>query len=1167
MLQSRSQQIMSKTPAVLFAVSALLSLLVVLGWHMEISLLTQFSPRLPPSRYNSALTHLFICTALLSASLGFRRLTVALSAVTFTFAALILSQYLLAVDWGIDSLLMSTEVFSHDPHPGRPSYLTCIGFMVSSAAALTFALGERWCYRAVATSLMGSVLFAIGVSALLTMLGGIGDLDIWPRFRGMPPQTAFIFVIAGIGIEIMVLNQARDAGEHRSLSRWLPVPVGVGIGTISLILCFALHHNQNTYATSLIQAEATEVTNGISSRLDSCFLLFGSLAAETARHAPGDIRRQDLSLLMSHYPGISGVHWVDRTDSGEWNFPKEGPKSYLAEERTVLASVERMGRPVLSRAFTSEEGATILIGAFPASEPSGIMGAVIAHFRADEFLGPILSSIVSPGFGVNISDDGQTIYAKEFPDSPALEAWWADSSISVFGQHWRVKVAPHAETLSSLHSYLPEATLIVGLMVALLCAILILQNERLMGEVHRRSRAEQALKVLNDQLELRVEEKTALAEKRSLDLAHSERALLEQTNVLRSVLDGMSSGVVVADTTFKMKSFNRAARAIFDHATLEALTPSGPPTGFYHSENEESVSSDEMPFARALTGETVDDLELFLKNTLHPKGIWLLASSRPILDDRGVVRSAVLVVRDITERKRAENSLRQSELKHRMVAQVTSDVIWDWDLVHDRVDWSEALCSAFGYNLDEVETSFQWWSERVHPSDSAQVLQALEEALAHSTHWQDEYRFRTGSGDYAIVENKAVLIRDENGAPVRMIGALSDITRRKRSEETDARLAAIVKNSDDAIFSLDLQGRVLTWNRGAEIIFGLNATDALQKNLLDLVTVDCRHDVEKAIESAQSGSPVQNSQVKHLKKNDDSSLLSLTLSPVRDSRGITLSLSVVARDITAIQRNQEEIRRLALDLSRSNRDLEHFAYVASHDLQEPLRMISSYMDLVKRRYGDKLGVDGHDFIEFAVEGAKRMKLLIEALLSYSRVNRRGLKLEAVDINHTLEHIKLSLREQLQHSNAEIRADELPIISADTMQMLQLFQNLIGNAIKFTRNRPAVVTINSTRKNGEWVFSVRDNGIGFDTQFSSRIFTMFQRLHSQQEYPGTGIGLAICKKIVENHGGRIWVESNVGQGSVFFVAIPIVVGPTTELDNRVPLSTENLNERLKRLKIV
>ncbi len=243
----------------------------------------------------------------------------------------------------------------------------------------------------------------------------------------------------------------------------------------------------------------------------------------------------------------------------------------------------------------------------------------------------------------------------------------------------------------------------------------------------------------------------------------------------------------------------------------------------------------------------------------------------------------------------------------------------------------------------------------------------------------------------------------------------------------------------------------------------------------------------------------------------------------------------------AIERQQAEwsVKQQAAELVRSNADLEQFAYVASHDLQEPLRMIASYTQLLARRYQDRLDADAKEFIQYAVDGVTRMQTLINDLLSYSRVGTKGKAFEPTDCNGVLQRALENLRLTIQETKAEIMNDPLPTVNGDMIQLTQVFQNLISNAIKFHGSNSPHVHIGVTQKSRDWEFAVSDNGIGIPEEHRGRIFVIFQRLHHRHEYPGTGIGLAICKKIVERHGGRIWVESEPGKGSSFFFTLPFL----------------------------
>jgi signal transduction histidine kinase len=237
-----------------------------------------------------------------------------------------------------------------------------------------------------------------------------------------------------------------------------------------------------------------------------------------------------------------------------------------------------------------------------------------------------------------------------------------------------------------------------------------------------------------------------------------------------------------------------------------------------------------------------------------------------------------------------------------------------------------------------------------------------------------------------------------------------------------------------------------------------------------------------------------------------------------------------------------EHRQSQDELARSNRDLEQFAYVASHDLQEPLRMVATYTQLLAERYRGKLDSDADKYIHYAVDGAVRMQKLVQDLLAFSRVGRHGLALENIDCNEVLQVALGNLEAAIQESGAIIERAQLPVLMADSSQLVQVFQNLIGNAIKFRGSEQPLIRVSAELSGKEWVFSVADNGIGIAAEHVESVFVVFRRLHTRTEYPGNGIGLSICKKIVEQHGGRIWIESQVGNGSTFRFTLPIKTTP-------------------------
>ncbi len=340
-------------------------------------------------------------------------------------------------------------------------------------------------------------------------------------------------------------------------------------------------------------------------------------------------------------------------------------------------------------------------------------------------------------------------------------------------------------------------------------------------------------------------------------------------------------------------------------------------------------------------------------------------------------------------------------------------------------------------------------------------------------------------------------------------------------------------------FEWDLRHREVFWTDGMEEIYGIktDGRTATYQTWIQRLHPDDAARVEQEVEASLAGVTPLDTEYRIVMPDGSIRWICARGRPHVDDRGRAMRMVGINMDITPARKAQEEIQRTAAELKRSNHELEHFASVASHDLQEPLRAVTGFLELLKNRYHEKRDAKANEYINFSFNGARRMQQLISDLLAYARVGTQGLERQAVNAREPLDRALANLRMGIQESAAKITCDELPSVAADRSQMTQLFQNLIGNALKFRGPQPPEIRIGARRQDGAWVFFVSDNGIGIDPQQSQRIFEVFQRLHSREQYPGSGIGLAICKKIVDQHGGRIWVDSLPGQGATFSFTIP------------------------------
>jgi PAS domain S-box-containing protein len=366
---------------------------------------------------------------------------------------------------------------------------------------------------------------------------------------------------------------------------------------------------------------------------------------------------------------------------------------------------------------------------------------------------------------------------------------------------------------------------------------------------------------------------------------------------------------------------------------------------------------------------------------------------------------------------------------------------------------------------------------------------------------------------------------------------------------SEARYRGLLEAAPDAMVVVDHSGAIVLLNMQAEKQFGYRRDELLGQAVTNIIPdgfaerliADDLRSTEDAL-AQQIGTGIE---LIARRKDGSEFPIEIMLSPLDSVDGVLVTAAI--RDISVRKAADAELLDQVQALATSNQELEQFAYVASHDLQEPLRMISSYTQLLGRRYSGQLDSDADDFIAFAVDGAARMQRVIQDLLAFSRVGTKGSELVATSSDAALRQALLNLSAAIEESGAVITHDELPVVMADETQLVQLFQNLVGNAIKYRRTTPHI-TVSATHVQGKthrrdpWSFAVEDNGLGIDGQYFDRIFGMFQRLHKREEFAGTGIGLAIAKKIAERHGGTISVESTLGSGSIFRFTLPASLEP-------------------------
>ena len=511
--------------------------------------------------------------------------------------------------------------------------------------------------------------------------------------------------------------------------------------------------------------------------------------------------------------------------------------------------------------------------------------------------------------------------------------------------------------------------------------------------------------------------------------------------------------------------------------------------------------------------------------------------------------------RDITTSKIAQEAIASSNERYDLIAKATNDCIWDWDLKKNTVVRpGKIIEQLLGYAPLPPEEVDAFWATHVHSEDWKRMSEVRAELYKNpkENFWEDEYRFKRPNGQYAIIFDRGFIIRDKEGTAIRIIGASRDVTREKEHTNEIKRiqqnLDALINATNDFIWSVDANMNLITANN-AYCQFVANVEGLWPKEGDAIVRPSFSHAMNQKwaplYRRALNGEAIsfEETIIHPITGNIIYNLVSLT--PIKASNGAITGIACYAKDISDVKKAgiqlellNEDLKKQAVALATSNAELEQFAYVASHDLQEPLRMVTSFLTQLEKKYAKQLDEQAKIYIHFAVDGARRMRQIILDLLEYSRVGRLGEKAEKFSVADLIDEIKILYRQQIDQKSAEIQVKQLPVLFQPKAPVRQVFLNLIQNALKYGKQGvPPIIQIQATDADLYWQFGVQDNGIGIDTDYFEQIFIIFQRLHTRDEYEGSGMGLAITKKIIENLGGKIWVASKLGEGSIFYFTVP------------------------------
>jgi len=652
-----------------------------------------------------------------------------------------------------------------------------------------------------------------------------------------------------------------------------------------------------------------------------------------------------------------------------------------------------------------------------------------------------------------------------------------------------------------------------------------------------RRRARTALREAHSDLERRVQQRTAELERANAQLRReiaerqrAEQALRESERQQGLILNAMAEMVAYYDTDLRVIWANRASAKSVGKSPEELIGQHC--YQIWHQREQPCV---ECPLLRAQRDKMPRQGEQQTPDGRH----WFLRGY-PILDEEDQVVALVEFGQDITERKQVEEALRESEARFRDIVE-NAEVGYfyvDMDGRYRRVN--RAWLRMHGYSSPE-EVIGQHFSITQVETDLEEATRLGERVLRGEPLGMQEFtrRCKDGTVGYHSFASRPVT---RDGRVVGLEGFMTDLTERRRMEEalreSQANLSALIENTEGSIWSVDRDYRLLVGSsvfrqeistvRGRPFAPGDNV---LEDESLSSASEEWREYYDRALRGERFSVETRRRFI------DTSRHMEFRFNPIHAADGAVTGVTVFGRDITEHKRAEAQLQHYAAELQRSNQELQQFAHIASHDLQEPLRTIGSFARLLAERYQGRLDDQADEFIDFIVDGVERMQELLRSLLAYSRVGSQGQEPTITDSQIVLQRALAALRTAIAESAAEITYSPLPVVVADAVQMNQLLQNLLSNALKFRGPEPPRVHVSAGREEGWWVFSVRDNGIGIDPRYHEEVFEPLRRLHTRREVPGTGMGLAICARIVARHGGRIWVESMPGEGATFYFTLP------------------------------
>ncbi len=619
---------------------------------------------------------------------------------------------------------------------------------------------------------------------------------------------------------------------------------------------------------------------------------------------------------------------------------------------------------------------------------------------------------------------------------------------------------------------------------------------------------------------------------------HYQQQVEDERARLQDVLQAMPVAVWIADATGKLVFKNDQADRIWGgNAPLSENIEGYGDYVAWHLDNGEPVAAEEFPVAQALrTGQLGQPAELRIQRFDGTLGI-VLAIGAPIKDREGHPAGAVAINVDLTETKKAEQALSESEISFRQLADAMPQLVWT-ALPDGTVDYYNQRHELYS-GIGKTEPGHWNWGPVLHPDDLQPTMETWERAIWTGNVYQIEHRVKMADGTFRWHLSRGIPARGKDGQIVRWYGTATDIHDQKLVEQelrfSYSRLRIFLDANMMGTILGKVDGTLIEMNDYCLHLLGYSREDfqAGRVNWRAITAPEYLPAYEKAMTELVEQGQTAPYEKQYVRKDGQRVWVYVSNASLPDG-----TIAAIVLDITDRKQVERDLEHYTRELERSNQALQEFTSIASHDLQEPLHKITAFGELLSARYAELLDEQGKDYLARINSAAGRMSVMIQDLLTYSRITTRADEFTGVNLNEIAAEVLSDLEIRIEETGGRVQVGELPKLQADPLQMRQLFQNLIGNGLKYHRPGIApVVEISAERKSRQWVIAVRDNGIGIDPRYTERIFEPFARLHTRSAYEGTGMGLAICKKIVERHGGTIEVHSQPGQGATFFIHLP------------------------------